>query len=278
MRRIGWPVVVLLLAASCSTVEMANWKMPPPFKSTPDEERNVDRLLDRWEQWNAGVKTFDCGFKRWTFDVTFGPPNQPKWVDLGEIKYAAPNHALYRVDTTEKDGKEVPIEDARAEHWAFDGRSVIEWRHVAREVVEYKLPPDSGIKGLDGPLTLGPFIMLGGKAKQFKEQYYVREVTPRNGSPDQIWLEAYPRTGLLAADFQKLQLIFRKSDMSPYAMKMTQPNGKDYIVYQFYDIAVNKATKPGGDSFPPAKPFGWQKIVVELPAAQVSRPANDSRR
>ena len=57
--------------------------------------------------------------------------------------------------------------------------------------------------------------------------------------------------------------------MSPLAMKIVQPNGKDYVVYQFYDIAVNSPpSPPGADSFHPAVPFGWQKIVEEPPAAR----------
>ena len=45
-------------------------------------------------------------------------------------------------------------------------------------------------------------------------------------------------------------------------MKIVQTNGKDYVVYQFYDMAVNTAaTQPGDDPFRPAKAFGWKKIV-----------------
>ena len=40
------------------------------------------------------------------------------------IKYAAPDRGLFRIDTEEKDGKQVAIEDARAEHWLCDGKSV----------------------------------------------------------------------------------------------------------------------------------------------------------
>ena len=52
--------------------------------------------------------------------------------------------------------------------------------------------------------------------------------------------------------------------MSPYAMKITQPNGKDYVVYQFYDVVVNgPPAPPGADPFHPTVPIGWQKIVEE---------------
>ena len=282
MRRIGWTVVILLLVASCAPVKTV--KLPPPFKSTPDEEKNVDRLLARWEQWNAGVKTFDCRFKRWVYDAVFGRADQPKYVDLGTIKYAAPDHGLYRIDTTEKDGNQSPIDDARAEHWAFDGKSIFECNHVKRQIIERKLPPDfQGTNLVDGPLGFafpaGLFSSVFGglarpypfdaKAKPLKEHYYLRETTPPDARHDEIWLEAYPRSSGLLCAFQKLQLIFRASDMSPVAIKIVQLNGKDSVVYQFFNIAVNaSSTPPGDDPFHPALPHGWQKIAEEPPVAR----------
>ena len=77
-----------------------------------------------WEQRNRDVKTFDAGFRRWVYDTVFGRKDEPKFVDLGVIKYAAPDKGMFRVDTTTaKDGREVPIEDARARALDF-GRQV----------------------------------------------------------------------------------------------------------------------------------------------------------
>jgi TIGR03009 family protein len=188
MRRNCWLFALLLLATSCTSVQ-TNRKMPPPFTLTADEEQNVDRLLARWEQWNAGVKTFDCRFKRWTYDGVFGPLNQPKYVDLGQIKYAAPDHALYRVDTTEKGAEQVPIEEARAERLIFDGAALILWDHAARQITEWKrAPAANGTVALGGPLTLvlGPSMVMEGNAHALKEHYYVREITPPPGAHDEV--------------------------------------------------------------------------------------------
>jgi TIGR03009 family protein len=215
----------------------------------------------------------------------FGKPDEPRYVELGEIKYATPDRALFRVDTAEKDGKGYPIEDARAEHWVFDGKSIIEYNHKTKRVIEHKLPPDfHGSRILDGPLTFPPAGLVlsslfgvpaspypypfGAKAEELKKQFYLRESTPAD-QHDQIWLEAYPRSSAVAANCQKLQLIFRASDMSPFAMKIVQPNGKDHIVYQFYNIVVNSpSTLPADDPFHPAVPIGWRKIVEEPPAVR----------
>ena len=112
-RRITCLIAILLLTAACTPVKAV--ELPPPFLSSPDEEKSVDRLLARWEQWNAGIKTFDCRFKRWTYDTVFGRADQPRYVDLGTIKYAAPDCELFRTDKTiDGNGPEVPIDDARA--------------------------------------------------------------------------------------------------------------------------------------------------------------------
>ncbi len=73
-------------------------------------------------------------------------------------------------------------------------------------------------------------------------------------------------------------MIFAARDMSPVALRITQPNGKDYSVYQFFDVVVNgPPSQPKDDPFHPAVPFGWQRIVDE-PGTQARQPANGSRR
>ncbi len=282
-RRIGWSVgfipLVVILATSCISIGPPNLtKTQPPFQLTADEQKNVALILERWEQWNAGVKRFDCRFKRWTYDTVFGPTNEAKFVDLGTIKYASPNCSLYRADTTEKDGKATPIEDSRAEHWIFDGKSVVEFNQAKKQVIEHKLSPElQNLWLVDGPLAFGvpdiaysslwgfptpPPPMFGSDAKKLQEQYYIREVTPATNRGEQVWLEAYPRFQQIACcHLHHLQLIFSKKDMSPVAMKIVQPNGKDYVVYQFFDIVVNGPSAPAGDDpFHPAPPLGWRKI------------------
>ena len=281
MRRIACLIVMLVLTASRSSAPTA--PPTPPFKLTGEEEQKVDRLLARWEQWNAGLKTFDCRFKRWTYDTVFGRPDEAAFVELGTIKYAAPDHGLFRVDTADENGKEVAIEPRRAEHWAFDGKSVFEVNSVKRQVIEHRRPRElQGSRLVDGPLSFlfpigqlycltdaaepnHPPIPFGAKARDIKRQYYLRTITPADRRQDEIWLEAYPRSSGFACWYQKFQLklIFSAKDMSPVAIQIVQPCGRgDYAVYRFYDISLNALpTPPGDDPFHPAVPYGWQKIV-----------------
>jgi hypothetical protein len=50
MRRVGCLIVLVLLTAACSSGPSTPTAKPtPPFRLTADEEKNVDRLLARWE-------------------------------------------------------------------------------------------------------------------------------------------------------------------------------------------------------------------------------------
>ena len=254
----------------------------PPFTVTPQGEAQVDAVLQEWEKRNREIKTFDCQFKRWIYDVVFSDPNQPiqpKLVELGVIKYATPDRGLFRLDKEVKDGKEVAIDDSRAEHWLCDGKSVWEYVPSQKKVKEHKLPPELRGKAIaNSPL---PFL-FGAEAQKLKQRYFVRLVPP--DVQGRIWLEAYPRFQGDAANFHHAIFIITAQGMSPYALRLYQPNGKDYTVYAFFDIVVNdKFRMFQGDPFRPFTPWGWQMIPDDSPPAQpsppqVRRPANNGWR
>jgi TIGR03009 family protein len=242
-----------------------------PFTLTPQEAAQLDRVLKLWEDRNRDVKTFDCEFKRWVYDVVFGPPNQAKFIDTGIIKYAAPDRGMFRAEKTERNGAAEPIEEARAEHWISDGKAIFEFNHTKRQLIEHKLPPELQGKAIaNSPL---PFL-FGAEAEKLKQRYFMRLVTPADVK-DQIWLEAYPRYQQDATNFHHAQFIISAQGMAPFALKLVQPNQKDYTVYQFYDVVVNDPLRLfKGDPFRAITPRQWQRIVEEAPSAAPSAQAN----
>ena len=254
---------------------------PPPFTLSPQEEAEVDRVLNLWEEHNRNIKTFDCRFKRWIYDVVFGSPTEPKFVDLGVVKYAKPDRGLFRIDATEKEGKEVNIDNARAEHWLSDGRSIFVYSPGKKQLIEQQLPPAMQGKAIaDGPL---PFV-FGAEAKKLKERYWIRLLPPNKDEKDQILLEAFPRHQQDAANFHHAQFIITGEKMEPYALNIVQINGKDHTTYRFFDIVVNDPLRLfKGDPFRAYTPLGWQKIVQPAPSAapptaQAIRPASGQMR
>jgi TIGR03009 family protein len=252
---------------------------PPPFILTPQEEAQVDRVLNIWEERNKNIKTFDCGFKRWTYDLVFAKPNEPlkpKFIEVGVIRYAAPDRGLFRIDKEERDGKEVAIDDARAEHWLCDGTAVYQYLPARKRVEEHKLPAELRGKAIaNSPL---PFL-FGAEAQKLKQRYFIRIVTPRDVAQDQIWLEAHPRFQQDAANFRRATFVITVKDMSPFALEIVQPNGKDYITYRFDDIVVNDRLRIfQGNPFRPFTPWGWTMVPDQLPSAEARRPPSEGRR
>lgn len=268
---------VLTQRAPQQPAEPAAQQQPrPPFVLTPQQEAQTDEVLNRWEKHNATIKTFDCWFKRWIYDVVFGSPTQPKYIDLGEIKYAAPDRGAFNAKLTVKNGAEAPIEPARAERWISDGKSIFEFNATKKQLIEHKLPPELQGKSIaDSPL---PF-MFGAEAKKLKDRYWIRLVTPMDVK-NQIWLEAIPRYQQDAANFHRATFIIDISrDMKPFGLEILQPNDKDFTRYQFYDAVVNDPLRLfKSDPFRPFTPLGWQKIVEEAPTAQARQPKENPAR
>jgi len=249
-----------------------------PFRLSAAEQAEVDRVLEAWEQQSARFRKFECDFTRFEYDEVFGQRNVPRFVDLGHIKYAAPDKGVFRVTHTVKEGRVVPIEPKRAEHWICDGKAIYGYDFVQKQLVEHQLPPELQGKSIsNGPL---PFL-FGVEADQLKRRYWIRIVTPPQ-TQGEIWLEAFPRFQADAANFQRAEMILKTTGMQPYALQLHLPGGQQRTVYQFTNVRIN-ARDPTDllDLFPdndfrPKLPAGWQKIVQqpETPeqASRSSRP------
>jgi TIGR03009 family protein len=263
------PRVPTLQQRSAPEQRPAPEQPPGPPQLTPQDEAQVDRILKLWEQRSAAVKTFDCSFKRWEYDPVFGPADAPRFEDLGSIKYAAPDKGMFQVQQMVQNGKVVAIEPQRAEHWVCDGKAVFQYNHAKKELTEYRLPPDLQGKAIaDGPL---PFL-FGARADKLKQRYFLRIVTPPEVQGQQTWLEAFPRFQQDAANFQRAELRLTNQNMTPFALQLYSPNGKNHTSYQFYEIVINDPLRLlKGDPFHAGTPSGWQKIIREPGTAQASR-------
>jgi len=240
-----------------------------PFRLTPQEDEQVDRILRVWEQRSTAVRTFDCSFKRWEYryEMNSGQAVAPRET-LGIVRYAAPDKGMFQVQQAVQDGKLVAIDPRDAEHWVCDGKSIFEFNHATKQLTEFRLPPELHGKAIaDGPL---PFL-FGAQAEKIKQRYYIRTV-PSEAEGQQTWLKAFPRYQQDAANFEHAELILTNQNMTPFALKLYLPNGKDCVSYQFYEIVINDPLRLlKGDPFHVSTPLGWQKIVKEPATAQASR-------
>jgi len=283
--RLGLWTTIALLAANHTTAQAQQLQGPPqgpdqpvyrrvptvqqrpapppatmaPFRLTPQEEAYLDQVLIAWQRRSEQVKTFESDFTRWEYDPVFGDAEKPKYRDDGKLKYAAPDRGMFKV------------EGDRAEHWISDGKSIFQYNFAKKQLIEHKLPAHLQGKAIaNSPL---PFL-FGARAADLKRRYWMRIVTPANVK-NQIWLEAYPRFREDAANFHRAELILKAAEMTPHALQIHLPNGKNRTVYQFYNIAINDPLKKFFriNPFHASTPLGWQKIVEKQPrSAQALRP------
>jgi TIGR03009 family protein len=252
---------------------------PPPFTLTAQEEAQLDRVLKAWEQKSKDIKTFDCSFKRWEYDPVFAvakpnaDPNAPANVDLGILKYGAPDKGVFRVMYKDSpDGKPVPIEEDRADHWICDGKSVYQYIPKQKKLVEHKLPPEMQGKAIvDGPL---PFL-FGADAQKLRQRYFLRVIPPPPNIKNVVCLEAYPRFQQDAANFRMATLMLTDPAMTPRGLQIFQPNGKSRTSYEFYDIVPNDPLKFfQGNPFQAYTPRGWEKVDDPTTQQQAGRPSS----
>ncbi len=235
---------------------------PPPFVLTPQQQAEVDRLLDAWERRGNEVRTFECPFTRWDYDATFRPekptadnPYGAKYVNHGTIIYTAPDKGFFKSDGYLTENHKVE----QHEQWICDGKSVFNYDWATSVLTEYQLPREAQGKAIvDGPL---PFL-FGAGAEKLRQRYYIHLITPSDVR-DAIWLEAFPRYQRAAGNFQSAQLILKAKDLAPSAMQIYYPGGKDRRAYKFDNVVVNGPRKFFGlvDPYHASTPPIWEKVV-----------------
>ena len=158
----------------------------------------------------------------------------------------------------------VRIEPEREEHWSWNDKSIFQFNHAKKQLVEHELPPRLHGKALD----FGPFpLVFQTGAEPLKRLYFLRIVTPPDVK-DEVWLEASPRYREDAAFFQRAELILDGRDMHPVAVQIQRPDGKSSTVYALYDFRRNDPELESDAASNPQIPFGWKRNVLRCPTAR----------
>ncbi|MBI2826194.1 MAG: TIGR03009 domain-containing protein [Planctomycetia bacterium] len=237
--------------------------VPVQFQQTlpqlsPEQQAELDHILDAWERESDKVKTLSAGFNLFEYDSTFGPapggaqngpPKATRQV-AGAIHFAAPDKGSYQIG------------EGHDEHWVCDGQAIYEFDAKNKKLIEHRLPKELQGKAItNGPL---PFV-FGAKAGDMKQRHFMRVITPVDAN-DEIWIEAWPRTQQDAANFDHVQVILDTKTMLPKAVKLFLPNPKNYKVYVFSDTKMNGPWAIIKSFFSrPATPWGWERVVEQAP-------------
>lgn len=302
--RQGWHFVLVIIFASTISFLVTNRLLaqPPsqqnaarptattraPFPPLPpDHQKFVDQVLQIWQQKSQAIERYRADFKRWEYDPVFGPQNTFKTYSEGQVKFAAPDKGLFRVETMKhyqapKQPGEKPQWVARegtfGEHWICDGKSIYEHDHKNKQLIQRELPPYMHGRAIaDGPL---PFL-FGADAEKIKQRYWIRALPLPEGVKNEYWLEAFPKTRQDAVNYQKVHVIIDHADFLPKGIVIFDRNfdpvrNPARTTFTFenretnWNMVLQQVRFWEREFYEPKTPFGWKKVVDKYQAPQDS--------
>jgi TIGR03009 family protein len=278
-------------AVQAAAPPLAPVQAPSGFALNALQQAALDQVLMAWQQQSAAVNTFKCDFERWEYNLVFGPDRDiPLNKNKGELSFGKPDKGSFRIieintwketppsagqpAPAEKVGTWVPQPNAIGEHWVCDGKSVFEYRHNQKQLVERRIPPHlQGQAIVDGPL---PFL-FGADANKLKARYWMRVEQQPNQA--QIWLVALPKFQAQAADFRAVEVILDRQRLLPTHMQVHLPNGDRHMyTFNIASATINSPLQKLQGFFQlPRLPLGWKRIVEQMPVEQAAQPGPVAR-
>jgi TIGR03009 family protein len=260
---------------------------PQGFQLNALQQALLDQVLDAWQKKSGEIRTFKCSFERWEYDVAFGPGKDiPLNKNKGELSFQNPDKGSFQIKeittwqaknpvqgqapAAQAQGDWAPQPNAIGEHWVCDGKSVFEYRHDQKQLVERPIPVQlQGQAIVDGPL---PFL-FGAEAAKLKARYWLR--VDQQGNEDQVWLTALPKYQAQAADFKAVEVILDRQRLLPTHMQVHLPNGSRHVyMFDIPNASVNNPLAILQALFErPRVPLGYKRVVEQMPVVQAAQPA-----
>jgi len=241
-----------------------------PFWLTPEEQRELDEFLVRWERYSATIQRYEVNFNVFVHDPTIpdAQPGQPHRIAFGYFKYNAnPRRFVYALEG-EWQGtprRQVRRDDRNlhiiAERTVIDDRSVHHYDYNAQVVRQINVPPEMFGRGIaDSPLPL----IFGARADDLKRRFSMR-IVPVPGREDLIWLHARPLLIEDQREFKELEILLDRRNLTAQGLRQWDINGKTHRAFQLETPQINRNT-PFADfigRFTSDVPRGWTRQIEE---------------
>ncbi|MGL4594319.1 MAG: hypothetical protein ACRCUY_06280 [Thermoguttaceae bacterium] len=254
-----------------------------PYLLTPDEQKELDDYLARWEKYSEKINRFDVDFELWVYDETIpgAEAGKPQKRPFGYFKYIAPTRFVYHVEGEWVNGVKQKRDDRTnqqiiEEKIIIDDKAVYLFDYNAQTVRQINVPPELIGRGIaDSPLPL----IFGAKSSDMKRRFSMKIVTGDQYKETQIWLQARPLLIEDQQEFLQIEMRLDKKTLRAIALKKDNINGKSHDVYVFDNQKINDRLVSMLDDvrtfFTPAVPRGWTHDIVqhESPAAAPSHSA-----
>jgi TIGR03009 family protein len=283
-------LIALLASAVCAEQQEPQplaQGIAAPFKLSDVELKDVQETLKLWRSANATLTSFSAEFTRLEYDSVWHPNSgQPVIISTGVLAYSKPDRGSLEIRsisrwtkddpgnmTADASGKYVELKYEFGERWVCDGTSLFEFDARQKQLRETVLA--EGMRG--GKLfDIVPPFLVGDDADKLMQQYWIRIAEVLDAH---IRVEAYPRPGVGASYYERVEAILDRKSMRPMAIQLHLPGGVQRHVYSFANETVNDAAEQGVAALfePQITPPAWSHVRFnEAELTRVERPSTST--
>ena len=234
-----------------------------PFFLEPNEQRELDEFLARWERYSTNIKRYDVEFYMFEYDPTNpdAVPNQALRTSFGHFKYNSnPLRFLYVIEGEWRNGQRMKRDGDKnphifAEKIIIDEKTVFKYDYNAKTVHRINIPPERIGEGIaNSPLPL----IFGAKAEELKRRFSMKVEHRQDG-----FTVVYARPLLMEdqQEFRELEIMLER-DLRARGLRQYDINGKGYKVFDLRGTKINPIIsnfiQDIRDFFTPDTPNGWK--------------------
>ncbi|MDR2346748.1 MAG: hypothetical protein LBE18_11835 [Planctomycetaceae bacterium] len=246
-----------------------------PFILNPEEQRDLDDFLLRWEKYSETINNYEIDFNAFFYDPTnpLSPPVtssepqlKPLKIMFGYFKFVAPKKFVYHVEGEWIQKERIRYIDQEAtpnilaEKTIIDGQTLFFYDFTAKKVTQYRMTSEE----LNRTIGNGPFpLIFGAKAGDMKKRFSMKIVTNPDYRDKEVWLWAVPLLPDDQKEFVKIEIRLDKRTLNAMALKRIDPNEKSYTTYTLHNPKINNRFLPISDIFKPDIPRGWKHEIQD---------------
>jgi TIGR03009 family protein len=230
-----------------------------PTPLTPEQQKQIDEILAKWEQASSQIKTMYAEFEQ--LDKLALVQVSKKY--QGQAYLQRPNLAVLDLKREDKE-KNTYVPERRI---VSTGKEVLEFDAAQRQVTVFPLPEDLQQRALEeGPL---PFL-FNMKVAEFKKRYHAYLHTSDEKSYTIVIqpLQAIDRDAFLTA-----KLVLNREKLLPDAIYTLSANREDQQHYLIKKLIINGTFSESMFAWNPAESQkmaqkGWRIVVNPGPTAE----------
>lgn len=210
------------------------------------QEAELNKMLEAWEVQSKRIQRLEAKFVRWHYDISEAPQGTHATWARGEIRYAAPDKGMFKVNELKffqgmVEGKPQyeSIDGTFGEYWVCNGQQLFDFDRSKQVCTIQDIPPEmQGSQIFESPL---PFV-FNLDAQRIRQRYWVRlGAMPEQGP---YLVEAWPKRQEDRAQYRLVQIVIDRKTFLPQGLRLYPPNfdpqtAPNFDHYEFSDVKQN---------------------------------------